>query len=821
MIRRILVASAACLLCSVATAADAQMRSHTFENPIDAISIGLPTDSIDLSLRGFDGNSWTPWEALNIENEQDPLLRESNLIIFPQAVEKIELRGTTLNYDLHPIHVSDAPARRKVAATGSSGNFSILSRADWGADDSFLFVNEDKNSSQRPPAKNEDAGDNGDTTVSKRVQDCEDAQRQYPDEFKADNKTLRDSQGRLYRWPLTYSPKVRLLVVHHTAIAVGPDLRPAIERVRALYQYHANSRGWGDVGYHYLVDESGKIYEGKAGGPMVIGGHAYCNNTGTIGVALLGNFDIEKPTQVQMQALQWLLDDLADRYDIATDRDVRYHGKIMSPIVAHRDLLSTDCPGFYAYGVMAQVREHVKNRDLVASVSFPVKPGAAPYVSRADERKASRIANPPNPVVIREGLVPIGSQSISGPPGGQQAFSMNYFAAGKAKRNGQSIGTVGRSDPGITLWQEKNGTYTRVRTTLNLPSAIKGSDTAQLRFKIQMPRQAGDYVLKLDKWTYALHVAGKRLRSAEATQPKVMVAKSVSSVPLSAPARRNSLSRDSVLDKKERATSNENVSSNDKPIRIRLSYTDPTAQLSIPNTSDIRLTMNGTACESDRGTNTNGIVRIDPGTNIITIKSWNKPTNKFRGVIECRVIDGALVLINELPLEDYMTSLAEEPDTEPYEKQRAFAIAARTYAAYYMDPAHRKFPGMPYDGSDSPANFQAYGGVAFENNNPRWMQAVRNTANLVIVKDNQIIRAPYFSSDSGRTKTPEEAGWKNFPFAEIFTSKADPWCEGETDRGHGVGMSGCGSEGQANEGKTAEQILDYYYPGTELKTLSH
>ena len=40
-----------------------------------------------------------------------------------------------------------------------------------------------------------------------------------------------------------------------------------------------------------------------------------------------------------------------------------------------------------------------------------------------------------------------------------------------------------------------------------------------------------------------------------------------------------------------------------------------------------------------------------------------------------------------------------------------------------------------------------------------------------------------------------------------------------TLRGHGVGMSGCGAEGQANEGKKAEEILDYYYRGTEIKKL--
>jgi peptidoglycan hydrolase-like amidase len=212
-----------------------------------------------------------------------------------------------------------------------------------------------------------------------------------------------------------------------------------------------------------------------------------------------------------------------------------------------------------------------------------------------------------------------------------------------------------------------------------------------------------------------------------------------------------------------------------------------------------------------------GTVRISSRDGITTVASWKKDANHFRGTIECRVIEGALVLINELPMEDYMAGLAEEPDTEAFEKQRAFAIAARSYAAHYTESSNRKFPGMPYDGDDSPARFQQYGGLVFEEQNPEWVRAVRDTSGLVLRKNGQVLKAAYFSSDDGRTRSPEENGWNGFPFAEVFTSKPDPWCSGMELRGHGVGMSGCGAKGQAEEGKTAEEILRYYYPGTVLE----
>ena len=86
--------------------------------------------------------------------------------------------------------------------------------------------------------------------------------------------------------------------------------------MRALYQMHANGNGWGDIGYHYVVGDDGRSSRGKAGGDYVAGGHVYCGNLGTVGISLMGNFDVEKPTQAQMRSLQWLLITLGKRYKI-------------------------------------------------------------------------------------------------------------------------------------------------------------------------------------------------------------------------------------------------------------------------------------------------------------------------------------------------------------------------------------------------------------------------------------------------------------------------------------------------------------------------
>ena len=79
-----------------------------------------------------------------------------------------------------------------------------------------------------------------------------------------------------------------------------------------------------------------------------------------------------------------------------------------------------------------------------------------------------------------------------------------------------------------------------------------------------------------------------------------------------------------------------------------------------------------------------------------------------------------------------------------------------------------------------------------------------------------LIKTPYFSSSNGKTKSAKEVwNWS----APYLISKDDPYCAGEIQRGHGVGMSGCGATGMAEDGSTYEEILEYYYNNSKVEKL--
>lgn len=102
-----------------------------------------------------------------------------------------------------------------------------------------------------------------------------------------------DPSGKLFKgtdkyWPTSHAP-VKQIFLHHTVTASYQSDPSAA--VRAIWDFHANTRGWGDVGYNYLMDHHGNVYEGRLGGDNGVGGHVYEYNKGSMGVALLGCFE--------------------------------------------------------------------------------------------------------------------------------------------------------------------------------------------------------------------------------------------------------------------------------------------------------------------------------------------------------------------------------------------------------------------------------------------------------------------------------------------------------------------------------------------------
>lgn len=169
-----------------------------------------------------------------------------------------------------------------------------------------------------------------------------------------------------------YDRGVRAAVVHHTAGSNDYSPLESAGIVKAIYTYHSKTLGWCDIAYNALVDKYGQVFEGSAGGltKPVEGFHTGGFNRNTWGVAMIGNFDDVAPTPIQIRTvgrlLGWRLgmDDVDPRSMVdlqsAGSSYTTFPGGAIArlpPIFTHRDVGNTDCPGNAAYAVMDEIRD--------------------------------------------------------------------------------------------------------------------------------------------------------------------------------------------------------------------------------------------------------------------------------------------------------------------------------------------------------------------------------------------------------------------------------------------------------------------------------
>ena len=109
----------------------------------------------------------------------------------------------------------------------------------------------------------------------------------------ADHPASRLGRRRVHRpSAAVFADSLELSVVHHTAGTNSYSAAQSAAIVRGIQRYHVLSNGWNDIGYNFLVDKYGRIFEGRGGGIQnVIGAHAQGFNTGSVGVAASGRTD--------------------------------------------------------------------------------------------------------------------------------------------------------------------------------------------------------------------------------------------------------------------------------------------------------------------------------------------------------------------------------------------------------------------------------------------------------------------------------------------------------------------------------------------------
>lgn len=301
-----------------------------------------------------DWTDWTPLEADPESKGDDLHLSYSFIATNPSDIFQYKVVMHTDDTSITPylkditFQYLDTTAEPRKLELGkvsfNDGDVDIISRTSWGAEKDYRLYDE-------IPEDIEDDWGKSSAIESEIWEGL------YDDELEIETTVVSDPDGKRLIWALEYPEDVEKIVIHHTA--TDSDLEDPEAAIRAIYYYHAVTRGWGDIGYNYIIDQYGNIYEGRYGGDGVVGGHAAGYNIGTIGIAVLGNYENDELTYEALVSLLALIKEKADLWGISVEDTSKMREKTTKNLIGHRDLDATLCPGENIYGMMSYLRSAV------------------------------------------------------------------------------------------------------------------------------------------------------------------------------------------------------------------------------------------------------------------------------------------------------------------------------------------------------------------------------------------------------------------------------------------------------------------------------
>ncbi len=311
----------------------------------------VDASTVEVAVRTRDTHGWTPWTAVDVDPDEGP-----------SAAEDAAVRDGTA-----PLYVGDADAVEVDVydVNGQRPSGLTVAAIDPGTSGYDATAARSASAGSAASSAGTATAKAGTATAAPR-----DGFPKMPTIVTRKQWGANESLGDTC-WSPRFGSTFKAVFVHHTAGSNTYTRRESPSIVRGIYAYHTQSRGWCDIGYNFLVDRYGTVYEGRAGGirKPVRGAHSGDYNVNSTGISLMGEFTNTMPTKAMRSALVKLV---AWRLGVAYRTGVGFayiNGKRFAQISGHRDAMSTACPGQMVYDWLPTLRRKVHQRlDQFSSV---------------------------------------------------------------------------------------------------------------------------------------------------------------------------------------------------------------------------------------------------------------------------------------------------------------------------------------------------------------------------------------------------------------------------------------------------------------------
>lgn len=497
-----------------------------------------------------------------------------------------------------------------------------------------------------------------------------------------------------------------------------------------------------------------------------------------------------------------------------------------------------------------------------SSVTLPIRVIAGPtseFVASGLPEEASPIAPAPNIGEVatgpsRKALLLLRSlQGMTLLGNGRQEMQVGFKNVGEATWNSRALRLKGVTPVITQKWGSvRDESWFNATEPVRIQGDVKPGEIGFLTFKLKAPAKKGSYTVSLGLYTDGLPVEGGDIdipitvtadgyiepepvlppAPTPTTRPNTPTPTPLISFPPITPVPLNgdesSLPNEPMIRVGIFRTTDDQMVIRAKQVPVVVSQSGTTiCRLNTGESATVQFDrtnrvykLSGGSCRGQ----SSGIYlfRTEDGVAPMEIADFSRPVsgtnindNMFRSQLELRftpATDGVWV-INELPIEWYLKGIAETSNISPPEFQRTLLVTARTYAMYHVQRGTKHADEFytvdaKYD--------QVYRGYGAESRNPNVVAAIDATRGQIVTYQGKLAITPYFSRSDGRTRSWGEVwyGASQYPW---LLSVPVPQDQGKTLWGHGVGMSASGALAMANEGQRYDQILTYFYQGTEIR----
>lgn len=710
------------------------------------------------------------------------------------------------------------------AASRSLPGISIITRAQRWADESWRYT--DTSKTERDAIRQEQL----DAELSQLMETDVDAflnrqQQIYEGQMATDylitntpteqvvDEYRESSSGNYLKRPESIHKNKSKIIIHHTAddysalLTWGKDA--VIKQIQDIYKYHTFTKGRWDIGYNFLIDPDGNIYEWRAWWAGTVWAHVSRNNTPSLGVSLMGNFNIQEPTDKQLKSLVSLTTALAKKYKINPLAKTNYYKKSSDVpyiqayenyrVAGHSDAWVTSCPGTNLYELLPDIRQQVSKNLITYSLTV-YRPPVAPVINRwviVDGRyyvewSSATIA------------LPIRWSSVSSCTTADTGFTINSCRLS----NDTLLMSVTRKWWG---WLKTVTATTSSGSKLFSFYLIRKDDFWAIAKPLKDDYQTRKWITassqSINKITSKISLSD--IKTLMQTPLNILLYELSTSYP------RFEISCDGGC----AIQADDQIYTGATPV---VETSNGFIYLTLPNFENALAVSNLEISSSNWG-----LVRV---TNYMRKSyggtSWNsfrwsliRKKDTIKKLPSGEFVQQAIVT-NKTSFDNYMKGIAETSDSENVEKQKLVLLLAKMYTLFYINGqnSHPSIPaGASYQAIDNPDMFQKYVWAWREKTSKMSATLLDAIKNTVIMYDGYVPILPYFSCSAGFTRSAKEKRWWN----------DTPYLQSRLDfgacfdfNGHGVGLSGKWAQFLAEKWRTMEQIAQYYYPGVTFATLN-